>query len=165
MGLLSDICLICSNVSEVSIRTPCGRKFCKSCLLAYVARKFSCPNRCCRIKLSDLEQLKIPKEKEVVKVRCKYSSFGCPTVVPLREMDSHVIDCKFRTVKCDCGRTMTASQLDDHWKICRWNLCGKCHQSVPKDSNGNFEHDCVESLKKKLEEFQLDLKASQVIEI
>ena len=131
-------CAICLNVlkdpmqcqkNEHHFCTPCIRRHlenfqaCPSCMEELTLETLKKPSRFLRRNLSDLV------------IRCDYVTRGCPEVVPLPDLNTHLINCEFSPVQCSnvgCTDVINKRELMNHERqTCKFRKlrCDDCRET------------------------------------
>ena len=146
------LCCKCKNVLEDPVKTSCGHICCRNCIRIVPNEKerkrFLCFK--CGTQLSEDTKANVEGDifvrLEKISVEC---SLGCNTILPLKQMHSHVkTQCQLRMIACvnrGCSHQCPVSHLDKHIVECEYRLiqcevCNVCicyrdmpaHQAVKK---------------------------------
>ncbi|KAJ6645412.1 E3 ubiquitin-protein ligase NRDP1 [Pseudolycoriella hygida] len=92
-------CCVCLDIFEEPLQMPCGHIHCKECIRSYFGIIKFCPE--CR-RPCQTEQMKRPHRIIVallqgLKIKCEYSSEGCPVEVKVEQLKSHTRQCRFNS--------------------------------------------------------------------
>ncbi|CAH1262956.1 TRAF3 [Branchiostoma lanceolatum] len=134
-------CPICSNALDAPRQTSCGHRFCDRCLQqAFRKGTARCP--------VDKEVLSADEvfrdrcaEREILQlvVYCPNKEAGCKEQLPLKELESHLQECKYTRVECvhkgqGCDVLFPRHQLAEHLeKECNFRQvsCKFCSETIP----------------------------------
>ena len=138
-------CEACGDVARGPVQTLCGHHLCQFCVTDMLARtelgdEVKCPGgevECVLITLETVfPDICTKKELEELKVRCKYESYGCQTVVKWKDLGKHEEKCPFAAVVCPnegCDAMVRKDDLQQHVdKECLITpvVCPSCQQMV-----------------------------------
>ncbi|XP_028812493.1 TNF receptor-associated factor 6 isoform X2 [Denticeps clupeoides] len=140
-------CPICLMALRDAVQTPCGHRFCRSCIeksIRDTGQKCPVDNEVL------LEDQLFPDnfaKREILSLTVRCSNGGCNEKMELRHLDSHVTDCKFATVPCpQCQDAVLKRALEEH-KIqqCLRRIvsCSECAQPYVFEEKEAHEHVCL----------------------
>ncbi|CAG2121130.1 unnamed protein product, partial [Medioppia subpectinata] len=103
----------------------------------WLRRYNTCPNECPAISHKDIVSAPkvLLKALHDLKIRCDFHTNGCKSVLKLRELSEHRQSCGFK-----------APEPQDPQQLC--DTCGQSYSAVGADTR---RHNCIESLKRKLD--------------
>ena len=153
-GAIDDnlICGVCGGVLEEAVLTPCGHSFCLQCLQTWLdnpSAGYTCPE--CRSRVRSGEARPILSIRNLIRgleVSCEYSSRGCPAVLTLDSMISHMNVCGYVPVSCPgCGETLSRDRLPGHLEQCQAAAAAAAAAAYPdgKDDGGDVHVDKKDS--------------------
>ncbi|XP_035671213.1 TNF receptor-associated factor 3-like [Branchiostoma floridae] len=134
-------CPICSSVLDAPRQTSCGHRFCDRCL----QQAFRKGDAHCPIDKEVLSANEVFRdrcaEKEILQlvIYCPNREFGCKEQLPLKELESHLQECKYTRVECihkdqGCDALFPRHQLAQHLeKECNFRQvsCKFCSEGIP----------------------------------
>ena len=127
------LCIICDEVPKDP--RLCKNKdhiFCLAHISQHLQNSQTCPY--CRDHLT-LETLRHPtgfikNYLDDLKIKCDHHDRGCPDVVRLEHLLSHINECEFAPVKCGkegCGEVVNKRDIENHEEnLCKFRTA-KCH--------------------------------------
>ncbi|XP_073692019.1 TNF receptor-associated factor 6-like [Garra rufa] len=108
-------CPICLMGLRSAVQTPCGHRFCNSCIRKSIrdtGQKCPVDNEVL------LEEQLFPDnfaKREILSLTVRCSNVGCSDKMELRQLEKHLSQCKFATVQCpQCLESVRKSHLDEH---------------------------------------------------
>ncbi|XP_028415460.1 uncharacterized protein LOC114538478 [Dendronephthya gigantea] len=116
------LCCICHRVlKEPRLCEAEEHCFCLSCITQHLDKEAkTCPE--CREPLAletlKLSQMFLKKVLSELRIRCDYNDRGCPEQVKLRNLEDHVIDCKYRPT-LDAEKYNTQVSQKDQQNFCQ----------------------------------------------
>ncbi|KAI4878083.1 hypothetical protein NFI96_007471 [Prochilodus magdalenae] len=127
-------CPICLMGLRSAVQTPCGHRFCKSC----IKKSIRDTGQKCPV---DNEVLTVDQlfpdnfaKREILSLTVRCRNVGCNEKMELRHLENHVPQCKFATEPCpQCQESVWKSQLDEHINhecLRRSITCPDCAASV-----------------------------------
>lgn len=126
-------CPICLMALRAAVQTPCGHRFCRSCIEKSIR---DTGQRCPVDNEILLERQLFPDnfaKREILSLTVRCPNKGCSDKMELRHLENHVNQCQFATVPCPlCQELVWKSQLEEHTSL----QCQRRPMSCP---------DCVES--------------------
>ena len=156
VGNLNDDlkCMICLDVLEYPQECQvCQTSFCSSCILAWAAKKKTCPNNC-ELKLQRSHKF-LRSELDKLQIYCINKDFGCEDVVKLENLSVHETNCEFSTVDCkyNCGIKSQKKDIGKHELFCEFREveCANCKSlyQIVKQT----DHNCLQVIGQKLKDF------------
>lgn len=127
-------CLICSKLSRNPHKTECCRRHsvCQYCLEKWSQSNWNntCPF-CRRINYTHRVYFPTQRKIDELKVHCPYRANGCRAIPTLKEIEEHIKNCEFDTVRCSCGVSLVRGVLREHQeKHCPKRIvrCRYCQQ-------------------------------------
>ncbi|XP_076143941.1 TNF receptor-associated factor 6 [Alosa pseudoharengus] len=110
-------CPICLMALRSAVQTPCGHRFCRCCIQKSIrdtGQKCPVDNEVL------LEDQLFPDnfaKREILSLTVRCPNTGCHDKMELRNLDNHMMECKFATVPCPhCGEAVKKTQQDEHSK-------------------------------------------------
>ena len=157
-------CLICMNVLKEPVQ--CRRNehhYCTPCITRHLEQNSqSCPM--CAEALT-VETLKKPSRIVInylspLKINCNYAARGCPTVVELGVLETHVGNCNFSPVACSidgCPMIINKQDKEHHeTRECNFRMM-KCDDCGVEVTQKNYKtHGCV--VRKEIDEMKTNLR-------
>ncbi|XP_059390502.1 TNF receptor-associated factor 6 [Carassius carassius] len=108
-------CPICLMGLRSAVQTPCGHRFCNSCIKKSIrdtGQKCPVDNEVL------LEEQLFPDnfaKREILSLTVRCPNEGCSDKMELRQLEKHSSQCKFATVQCpQCLESVRKSHLDEH---------------------------------------------------
>lgn len=108
-------CPICLMGLRSAVQTPCGHRFCNSCIKKSIrdtGQKCPVDNEVL------LEEQLFPDnfaKREILSLTVRCPNVGCSDKMELRQLEKHLSQCKFATVQCpQCLESVRKSHLDEH---------------------------------------------------
>ncbi|TRZ00845.1 hypothetical protein DNTS_014115 [Danionella cerebrum] len=108
-------CPICLMGLRSAVQTPCGHRFCLSCIKKSIrdtGQKCPVDNEVL------LEDQLFPDnfaKREILSLTVRCSNIGCNNKMELRQLEKHLSQCKFSTAHCpQCLESVLKSHLDEH---------------------------------------------------
>jgi hypothetical protein len=97
-----------------------------------------------------------------LKVKCCFHSNGCSEEMPLFQLSSHLLSCRFKEVLCPnemCNVSVLRGELNDHVQVCLYRSvrCQDCNLELI--SSKLQDHKCVSALRKHFDERMGALKS------
>ncbi|XP_059145111.1 E3 ubiquitin-protein ligase PDZRN3-like, partial [Physella acuta] len=147
-------CLLCHEVLDNPVRSPCGHVFCSGCITPYVLKHGQCPQKCRALAPTDLENV-LPLREVILnlKVRCEFFDRGCKEAIRLTDLIRHAQRCGFRPVQCSnpgCGAVLPQNDIDNHeTETCTCRPVGECDKGccLMLYQHTADTHDCYQALK------------------
>ena len=132
-------CIICREVLRDPVQ--CRRNehhFCRSCIIEHLKHSQNCPT--CKDPLT-IETLVKPQRflantLSKLKISCENSERGCPAVVELGSLNTHVASCEFNPLPCSndqCDEIISRRDKEIHEsKVCHFRRvkCDYCDETV-----------------------------------
>ncbi|XP_077301933.1 E3 ubiquitin-protein ligase NRDP1 elgi [Arctopsyche grandis] len=116
------ICPICSCVLEEPVQAPvCEHAFCRCCITEWISTQPTCPVDRQAVTSGQLHP--VPRILRNLLARltisCDNALFGCPLVVNLDSLSTHLKDCEYnpkRPIPCEqgCGMIIPKDELKEH---------------------------------------------------
>lgn len=116
------LCPICSGVLEDPVQAPqCEHAFCSSCINEWLSRQQTCPID--RQLILPVQLKPVPRILRNLLARlhisCDNATYGCPSVVKLDMLTSHLEECEHnpkKPVVCEqgCGQVIPKDELKEH---------------------------------------------------
>lgn len=108
-------CPICLMGLRSAVQTPCGHRFCRSC----IEKSIRDTGQKCPVDNEMLleEQLFADNfaKREILSLTVRCPNVSCRGKMELRQLDNHLEECKFATVACpQCEDLVLKSQLEEH---------------------------------------------------
>ncbi|KAK9971976.1 hypothetical protein ABG768_025312 [Culter alburnus] len=126
-------CPICLMGLRSAVQTPCGHRFCNSCIRKSIrdtGQKCPVDNEVL------LEEQLFPDnfaKREILSLTVRCPNEGCSDKMELRQLERHLSQCKFATVPCpQCLESVRKSHLDEHKSqqcLQRLMTCPACAES------------------------------------
>ncbi|XP_005097536.1 E3 ubiquitin-protein ligase NRDP1 [Aplysia californica] len=116
------ICPICSGVLEEPLQAPqCEHAFCSACIHEWLTRQPTCPADRSPITPNQLKNVPriLRNLLSRLTISCDNKTFGCPALVKLDALPSHLQECEFnpkKPVPCEngCGSIIPKDEIKDH---------------------------------------------------
>ncbi|KAM9422749.1 TNF receptor-associated factor 6 isoform 1-T3 [Salvelinus alpinus] len=126
-------CPICLMALRAAVQTPCGHRFCRSC----IEKSIRDTGQRCPVDNEVLREDQLFPDnfakREILSLMVRCTNVGCTDKMELRRLDGHVMKCEFATVLCPlCQDAVWKNQLEIHQS----QHCQRRPVSCP---------DCVES--------------------
>jgi len=115
-------CPICCFVLQDAVQAPdCEHTFCDGCITEWLTRQSNCP-----VDRSPLTKQVLKPAPRVLRnllakldIKCDFASGGCPAIVKLELLQSHMDSCDFNPYKpviCEkgCGFVLLRNQVEGH---------------------------------------------------
>ena len=129
-GLLCFLCWRPAREATQHSTEKCGKVFCSACLEKRCKPLHPCPS--CKQLFGSNCVRDYRTDNEVKKLKAKCINKGCPWKGVVRDADSHLKSCDYRTVSCDygCDQVIQKRQLETHLKRCprRTYQCSHCKE-------------------------------------
>lgn len=160
---LELICCICTCILEDPVESPCRHVFCSQCIKTWLSNQKSCPHCRAAVHKRDLQSV-VPLLKNIIskqRIFCDNKERGCPEIVPLESLVSHVAVCQHGLVSCSndgCHTKIMRKDLKAHSEVClkRTVLCEDgCDMFLKLGERNN--HNCVQSLRAHFQEVQNEM--------
>ena len=137
-------CPLCGRVLRTPVQTPCGHRFCESCIKEYI-NKHQDPVKC-PVGEEDCENVSeqpgvlfkdMSAQRDILRLpaKCLYSEYGCATQIQFKEYENHLRLCKFKRVPClyndnGCHVMLTLEEFETHVRTCNFipKPCPECQQ-------------------------------------
>ncbi|XP_061889120.1 TNF receptor-associated factor 6 [Entelurus aequoreus] len=139
-------CPICLMALRNAIQTPCGHRFCKSCIeksIRDTGQKCPVDNEML------LEDQLFPDnfaKREILSLTVRCPNAGCSDKMELRRLENHLAQCPFATVPCpQCQQSVKKTCLEEHKTIeCRRRpmSCPDCVASFVYEEKELHEQQC-----------------------
>ncbi|XP_061743257.1 TNF receptor-associated factor 6 [Nerophis ophidion] len=139
-------CPICLMALRNAIQTPCGHRFCKSCIeksIRDTGQKCPVDNEML------LEDQLFPDnfaKREILSLTVRCPNAGCSDKMELRSLENHLAQCPFATVPCpQCQHSVKKTCLEEHKIIeCRRRpmSCPDCVASFVYEEKELHEQQC-----------------------
>ncbi|KAM9825546.1 TNF receptor-associated factor 6 isoform X1 [Syngnathus typhle] len=111
-------CPICLMALRNAIQTPCGHRFCKSCIEKSIR---DTGQRCPVDNEMLLEDQLFPDnfaKREILSLTVRCPNAGCTDKMELRNLENHLAQCPFATVPCpQCQEAVRKSHFENHKTI------------------------------------------------
>ncbi|KAA0723597.1 TNF receptor-associated factor 6 [Triplophysa tibetana] len=127
-------CPICLMGLRSAVQTPCGHRFCQSCITKSIrdtGQKCPVDNEVL------LEEQLFPDnfaKREILSLTVRCPNLGCDNKMELRQLEKHLSLCKFATEQCtQCHESVRIIYLDEH----KTQHCLKRFMTCP-DCAGSF---------------------------
>ncbi|XP_068165939.1 TNF receptor-associated factor 6 [Antennarius striatus] len=139
-------CPICLMALRNAIQTPCGHRFCKSCIEKSIRDTGQrCPVDNERLSEEQLFPDNFAKREILsLTVRCPHP--GCADRMELRHLENHVSLCPLATLPCpQCQQAVRKSRLEEHRALeCQRRLvsCHECLASFVHEERELHEQQC-----------------------
>ncbi|CAG2166305.1 unnamed protein product [Oppiella nova] len=143
-------CSICLNIIRDPVVTPCCHQtFCRDCLIEWLKENTVCPYDRKTLNANELYKPRRVFEDILgkLKIKCKFSDNGCPSVVPLDQLPQHVNSCPYNAPKCEsdyeCDRFVGLSAADIQELSC--SICLNIFRDpvVSQCCRQTFCRDCI----------------------
>ncbi|XP_077569196.1 TNF receptor-associated factor 6 [Stigmatopora nigra] len=139
-------CPICLMALRNAIQTPCGHRFCKTCIEKSIR---DTGQRCPVDNEMLLEEQLFPDnfaKREILSLTVRCPNTGCSDKMELRHLENHLAQCPFATVPCpQCQESIRKTYLEEHKTIeCRRKLmsCPDCVATFPYEEMELHEQQC-----------------------
>ncbi|XP_061671152.1 TNF receptor-associated factor 6 [Syngnathoides biaculeatus] len=139
-------CPICLMALRNAIQTPCGHRFCKSCIEKSIQ---DTGQRCPVDNEMLLEDQLFPDnfaKREILSLTVRCPNAGCTDKMELRHLENHLAQCPFATMACpQCQESVRKSYLEEHKTIdCRRRpmCCPDCVASFVYEEKDLHEQQC-----------------------
>ena len=132
-------CVICTKVLRDPVQ--CRRNehhFCRNCIIEHLKHSQNCPT--CKdhltIKTLVKPQRFLANNLSKLKISCQNSERGCPAVVELGSLNTHVASCEFNPIPCSndqCDEIISQRDKEIHEsKVCDFRRvkCDYCGETV-----------------------------------
>ncbi|XP_034040631.1 TNF receptor-associated factor 6 [Thalassophryne amazonica] len=108
-------CPICLMALRNAIQTPCGHRFCKSC----IEKSIRDTGQRCPIDNEMLSEDQLFPDnfakREILSLTVRCPNAGCDEKMELRHLENHLAQCPFATVSCpQCQQSVRKTQLEKH---------------------------------------------------
>ena len=150
-------CSVCYNVLKDPVMCRNNEHlFCRECITQHLnTNSHTCPECNEDLTVETLRRARVISNiLSGLKIKCDYSERGCQESIRLDELDSHVENCGFASVKCsneECEMIVNKRDIVHHEStVCEYRKV-KCHNC------GKIEQD-VEEMKDKMEEMKEKMK-------
>ncbi|XP_077374950.1 TNF receptor-associated factor 6 [Festucalex cinctus] len=139
-------CPICLMALRNAIQTPCGHRFCKTCIEKSIR---DTGQRCPVDNEMLLEDQLFPDnfaKREILSLTVRCPNAGCIDKMELRHLENHLAQCTFATVPCpQCQQSVRKVYLEEHKTIeCRRRpmSCPDCVASFVYEERELHEQQC-----------------------
>ncbi|XP_061526238.1 TNF receptor-associated factor 6 isoform X2 [Phycodurus eques] len=139
-------CPICLMALRNAIQTPCGHRFCKSCIEKSIR---DTGQRCPVDNEMLLEDQLFPDnfaKREILSLTVRCPNAGCTDKMELRHLENHLAQCPFATMPCpQCQQSVRKIYLEEHKTIeCRRRpmSCPDCVASFVYEEKELHEQQC-----------------------
>jgi len=120
------ICAICREIVSEGRETKCGHHFCADCIAKSLLTYVTCP--VCKVPLArrlmytspllegSLRYLSpsVQRVLETLRYKCQYASGGCVAIISGKEYETHMLNCPFRLIECQCRVKYLNRDKRDH---------------------------------------------------
>ena len=129
-------CPICTKVLvEPHVTDCCGQHFCEECLKQWFKEQLGekiCPH-CRSEEFTHIRYLPLKRKINELPVYCSNRENGCTEVTCVCQLESHINQCSYTTVKCsnNCGDSLLRKDLVDHLNdkcVMRLSVCIYCQK-------------------------------------
>ncbi|KAL7831030.1 hypothetical protein SRHO_G00305320 [Serrasalmus rhombeus] len=108
-------CPICLMGLRSAVQTPCGHRFCNSC----IKKSIRDTGQKCPVDNEVLTEDQLFPDnfakREILSLTVRCRNVGCNEKMELRNLENHVPHCKFATVPChQCKESVCKSELEEH---------------------------------------------------
>ncbi|XP_076854005.1 TNF receptor-associated factor 6 [Brachyhypopomus gauderio] len=108
-------CPICLLGLRSAVQTPCGHRFCNSC----IKKSIRDTGQKCPVDNEVLTEDQLFPDnfakREILSLTVRCRNFGCDEKMELRHLEEHTMVCKFATLPCDqCQESVRKSELENH---------------------------------------------------
>ncbi|XP_057689037.1 TNF receptor-associated factor 6 isoform X2 [Corythoichthys intestinalis] len=139
-------CPICLMALRNAIQTPCGHRFCKTCIEKSIR---DTGQRCPVDNEMLLEDQLFPDnfaKREILSLTVRCPNTGCTDKMELRHLENHLAQCPFATLPCpQCQESVRKIYLEEHKTIeCRRKLmsCPDCVATFAYEERELHEQQC-----------------------
>lgn len=111
-------CPICLMGLRNAIQTPCGHRFCKSC----IEKSIRDTGQRCPVDNEMLSEDQLFPDnfakREILSLTVRCPNSGCVDKMELRHLENHLAKCQFATESCpQCKQLVRKSQLEEHMTV------------------------------------------------
>jgi len=141
--------------------SKCHANFCQQCITdARVNHEY---NKCPRCEDHDYEVIDVHpfvlRKLSELKVSCENKEKGCNEKILYEKVNEHRFECPFAQLRCSnygCSEEFLRQDSVGHEKKCDFKVakCEKCDTTLAKKEEA---HDCIVSLKNRLERMELEM--------
>ena len=156
-------CGICFGVLEDPLATPCGHVYCAQCIVQWTAESGTCPLTCEQISVDDLKKI-LPLTSLIAKqnIRCENFRCGCPAILKVEDIHSHLLKCKYAKAKNTSGGRIMDRRANspETGEFSRVVVCEKgC--GLPLLYQASCAHDCIKALQSQVASLQMKLTRAE----
>ena len=112
------LCPICAKVLvEPHVTECCGQHFCEQCLTQWFKEQGSVIYPHCRsINFAHIRYLPMKRKINDLQVFCSNKKDGCTSITTVSQLESHLSECLYATVKCslNCGLSLLRKDVIGH---------------------------------------------------
>ncbi|XP_066509864.1 TNF receptor-associated factor 6-like [Hoplias malabaricus] len=127
-------CPICLMGLRSAVQTPCGHRFCNSC----IKKSIRDTGQKCPVDNEVLTEDQLFPDnfakREILSLTVRCRNVGCNEKMELRHLENHMPHCKFATVPCpQCQESVWKSELEEHINqecLQRLVTCSDCAASI-----------------------------------
>nr|XP_046159338.1 RING finger protein 151-like isoform X4 [Oncorhynchus gorbuscha] len=151
------LCCVCRDVLERPLQAPCEHAYCDACISSWLIHHHSCPEDRLPLDISTLRPLHRYMRNDLsrLQIRCVNSGQGCDAVCCLETLHTHEDECPFTFISCSstgCPVQVERRGLESHLLECEFRsracLSGCGHTLLSVDQS---QHNCVAELRTELE--------------
>ncbi|XP_055760589.1 RING finger protein 151-like isoform X2 [Salvelinus fontinalis] len=151
------LCCVCRDVLERPLQAPCEHAYCDACISSWLIHHHSCPEDRLPLDISTLRPLHRYMRNDLsrLQIRCVNSGQGCDAICCLETLHTHQDECPFTFISCSstgCPVQVERRGLESHLLECEFRSracpsgCGHTLLSVDQS-----QHNCVAELRTELE--------------
>ena len=131
------LCPICAKVFvEPHITECCGQHFCEQCLTKWFKELGSviCPH-CRSINFAHIRYLPMKRKINDLRVYCSNKKDGCTSITTVSQLESHLSECSYTTVKCplNCALSLLRKDVIGHCTNDCQNRISTCKYCKKRD--------------------------------